>query len=269
MACHVEHGGYGHMSIGALPQIVIVHGAGGAIGAAVAQKFATRGARLFLAGRHVDAVEATAERLRASTSVPVDVAEVDASDERAVNAHTDAVLAEAGRLDVLLNAVGIPLVQGVPLLEISLDDVLAPSQAWLRTQFLTARAAARHMTRQGSGTILTLSASPARASIAGVGGFAAACAAVEALTRTFAAEVGPAGVRVVCLRPQRILETIGDTPDLPMPIDEFTEFLASLTTSRSLPTLAEVASMAVFLAEGGARSMNGAVVNLTCGMSPD
>lgn len=248
---------------------VVIHGAGGAIGAAVAEGFARRDAELFLAGRHVDAVEVTADRVRAVTSAPVHVAEVDAYDPTAVDAHTGSVVDAVGRVDVMLNAAGIPLVQGVPLLEMSLEDVLAPATTWLRTQFLTTRAAARRMVPQGSGTILTLSASPARMSIAGVGGFAAACSAVEALTRTFAAEVGPSGVRVVCLRPQRIRDTLGDTPDLPMPVDEFARFLESLTTSGSLPTLADVAGMAVFLAEGGARAMNGAVVNLTCGMSPD
>lgn len=257
------------MATGAHPQKVVIHGAGGAIGAAVAEEFARRGAELFLAGRHAEAVDATAGRVRALASAPVHVAEVDAYDEAAVNSHTEAVVAAAGGLDVMLNAAGIPLVQGVPLLDISLDDALAPATSWLRTQFLTTRAAARQMTSQGSGTILTLSASPARMSIAGVGGFAAACAAVEALTRTFAAEVGPSGVRVVCLRPQRILDTLGDTPDLPMPVDEFAQFLESLTSSKSLPTLADVAEMAVYLAEGGAQAMNGAVVNLTCGMSPD
>lgn len=114
-----------------------------------------------------------------------------------------------------------------------------------------------------------LSASPAKVALAGVGGFAAACSAVEAITRTLAAEVGPSGVRVVCLRPQRILDTLGTVPDLPMPVEEFTTFLTSLTTSRSLPTLADVADTAVFLADGGAQAMNGAVVNLTCGMSSD
>ena len=250
-------------------QKVIIHGAGGAIGAAVAEEFARRGAELFIAGHRAGAVDATADRVRALSSAPVHVAQVDAYDQPAVNAHADEVMAAAGRIDVMLNAASIPLVQGVPLLEISLDDVLDPATSWLRTQFITTQAAARHMVEQGSGTILTLSASPARMSIAGVGGFAAACSAVEALTRTFAAEVGRSGVRVVCLRPQRILDTVGAIPDLPMPIDEFVPFLESLTTSGSLPTLADVAQTAVFLAEGGARSMNGAVVNLTCGMSAD
>lgn len=251
------------------PLTVVIHGAGGAIGSATAAAFAARGAHLHLAGHRAESVEPVAARARdlGAASVTVDV--VDAYSEEAVDAHAAEVVRERGGIDVMLNAAGIPLVQGVSLLEVSLTDVLDPATSWLRTQFLTSRAAARHMTDRGSGTILTLSASPARMSLAGVAGFAAACAAVEALTRTFAAEVGPSGVRVVCIRPQRIADTIGSIPDLPMPIDDFTAFLEGLTTSRSLPTLADVASTAVFLAEGGARSMNGAVVNLTCGMSAD
>ena len=257
------------MSTSVSSQKVVIHGAGGAIGSAVADVFARGGAELFLAGHRVGPVEMTADRVRDLSSSPVHVAQVDAYDQQAVAAHADEVMAAAGGIDVMLNAVSIPLVQGVPLLEISLQDVLDPATAWLRTQFITTQAAARHMVPQGSGTILTLSASPARMSIAGVGGFAAACSAVEALTRTFAAEVGRSGVRVVCLRPQRILDTVGSIPDLPMPVDEFVPFLESLTTSGSLPTLADVAQAAVFLAGGGARSMNGAVLNLTCGMSAD
>lgn len=250
-------------------QKVIIHGAGGAIGSAVARQFARRGAELFLAGHRAASVEATAARVRALSSAPVHVEVVDAYDQAAVSAHADAVTESVGRLDVMLNAVSIPLVQGVPLLEMTLDDLLDPATCWLRTQFITAQAAARHMVAHGDGTILMLSASPARMSIAGVGGFAAACSAVEALTRTFAAEVGRSGVRVVCLRPQRIRDTVGSIPDLPMPVEDFVPFLESLTTSGSLPSLADVAATAVFLAEGGARSMNGAVVNLTCGMSVD
>ncbi|MCC3290681.1 MULTISPECIES: SDR family NAD(P)-dependent oxidoreductase [unclassified Arthrobacter] len=248
---------------------VIIHGAGGAIGGAVAEEFARRGAELFLAGHRLDSVNATADRIRALGGGPVHAAQVDASDPAAVDAHADAVVDAAGRIDAVLNAAGLPAVQGVPLLDMSVDDVVAPAAGWLRTQFITSRSAAVHMVSRGSGTVLMLSASPARVSIAGVGGFAAACAAVEALTRTLAAELGSSGVRVVCLRPQRILETIGSIPDLPMAPHEFTRFLESLTTTGTLPTLGEVAKAAVFLAEGGAGSMNGAVLNLTCGMSVD
>lgn len=248
---------------------VVIHGAGGAIGGAVAAEFARRGARLFLAGRRLTSVESTAKRLRGISDVPIQVTEVNAGDAVAVAGHASHVAATAGGIDVVFNAVSIPLEQGVPLLDMTVDEVVDPAKHWLRTQFLTSQAAARHMVPQGSGTILTLSASPARVAIAGVGGFAAACAAVEALTRTLAAEVGPAGVRAVCIRPQRIADTIEGTSDLPLAVEEFRHFLESLTTSHTLPTLADVGRAAVFLAEGGAESMNGAVMNLTCGMSGD
>ena len=249
--------------------VVLIYGAGGAVGGAVAAAFAARGARLYLAGRTEEPLAATAERLRDPDSAPVYTRVLDSLDAGAVDSFTEDAAASAGRIDVVLNAVGIPLVQGIPLLDMPLEDVLDPLLAWPRTQFLTARAAARHMVRQHAGTVLTLSASPARMSLAGVGGFAAACAAVEALTRTFAAELGPSGVRTVCLRPQRIADTLGDTADLPMPVAEFRTFLESLTTSKTLPTLEDVARAAVFLADGGAQAMNGAVLNLTAGMSPD
>ncbi len=249
--------------------VVVIHGAGGAIGGAVAAAFAARGARLYLAGIGEDNLDHTAGRLRRLGPAPVTVSSVDVYDSAAVQAHTDEIVAQAGRIDVVLNAAGIPLVQGVPLLDMDEEDVLAPIAAWPHAQYNTSRAAARHMVPRRAGTILMLSASPARLAIAGVGGFSAACAAVEALTRTFAAELGPTGVRTVCLRPQRLADTLDDTPDLPMPVDEFRTFLESLTTSGTLPTLDEVARAAVFLAEGGAESMNGAVLNLTCGMSPD
>lgn len=247
---------------------VIIHGAGGAIGGAVAEEFARLGARLFLAGHGEASVHATAEKVRALGG-DAHSSRVDAYNRVEVDAHTNAVEDLAGRIDVMFNAVEIPRVQGVPLLEMDADDVVAPAAAWLRTQFLTARAAAGYMVPQGSGTILMLSASPARLALAGVGGFSAACAAVEALTRTFAAETGAAGVRTVCLRPHRIRETIGNTPDLPMELEDFTRFLESLTTSGTLPTLGDVARAAVFAATGGAASMNGTVLNLTGGMSPD
>ena len=74
---------------------------------------------------------------------------------------------------------------------------------------------------------------------------------------------------MVCLRPHRIRETLGNTPDLPMSMEEFTAFLESMTSTGTLPTLHDVAQTAVFLASGGAAGMNGAVLNLTSGMSPD
>jgi NAD(P)-dependent dehydrogenase (short-subunit alcohol dehydrogenase family) len=90
------------------------------------------------------------------------LAEVEALDERAVAGHADAVAADAGGIDIALNAVSFPFVHDTPLAQLAFDDVMHPIDAYLRTNLITAMAAARHMTAQRSGTILTLSAGASR-----------------------------------------------------------------------------------------------------------
>jgi 3-oxoacyl-[acyl-carrier protein] reductase len=75
-------------------------------------------------------------------------------------------------------------VQGIPLVDLSLEDFTFPITAWTRTLFLTARAAARRMVKQGSGVIVTPSAPAGLATPPLVGGFEAAGAAVQGLFRT-------------------------------------------------------------------------------------
>jgi NAD(P)-dependent dehydrogenase (short-subunit alcohol dehydrogenase family) len=167
-----------------------------------------------------------------------------------------------------MNAIGIHAVQGTPLTELALDDFAYPITTWPSSQFLTARAAARHMVTKRQGVILTLTASPARLALPGAGGFGVACAAIEALTHTLAAELGPQGVRVVCLKPHRIGDS-GATADPRSEDAEFRRSLEEMTLLKRLPTLAEVANTAVFLASDHASSITGSVANLTGGMSLD
>jgi 3-oxoacyl-[acyl-carrier protein] reductase len=245
----------------------IIHGAGGAVGGAVAKAFGREGARVFLSGRQLGPVQAVAREIVAAGG-SAEAARVDALDEQAVQRHTDQVAEQAGGIDVCFNAVGFPAVQGTPLTELALSDFAFPIGTWPATQFLTARAAARHMVRAHKGVILTITASPARLAIALTGGFGVACAAIEGLSRTLAAELSPQGVRVVCLRAHRIADS-GLVADFPMDKDEFRRFLERMTLLKRLPTLAEVANTAVFLASDHAAAMTGAVANLTCGMSVD
>jgi 3-oxoacyl-[acyl-carrier protein] reductase len=249
-------------------KVCMIHGAGGAIGGAVARTFAREGASLFLSGRNRASVEAVAHEIVAAGG-RAEAAQVDAFDEGAVEKHTAIVVDKTGRIDAVLNAVGTKVVQGVPLIDLGLADFAAPIANWTTTQFLTARAAARHMVQKRSGVILTLSASPARLALASTSGFGVACAAVEGLTRTLAAELGPQGVRVVCIRPHRIGDTLGPDPDFPLSRDEFRSLIENMTLLKRLPTLDEVAKTAAFLASDGAAAMTGTVVNLTCGMSVD
>ena len=106
-------------------------------------------------------------------------------------------MSAAGSLDVSCNAISLAAVQGIPLVELPLEDFMTPITLAARTHFVTATAAARRMTAQGSGVIVMLSSSAARESRHRMGGFNLACASIEALTRSLAGEVGRDGVRVV------------------------------------------------------------------------
>jgi len=249
-------------------KVAVIYGGGGAIGSAVARAFAHEGAKVFLSGRDLASVEAVAKDIVAAGG-EAQASRVDALDEDAVEQSTANVAKKTGRIDVVLNAIGFKAVQGVPLIDLGREDFTSPIAIWTTTQFLTARAAARHMVQRRSGVILTLSASPARVAISSTGGFGVACAEIEGLSRTLAAELSPQGVRVVCLRPHRIGDTLRADPDLPMGQDEFRSFIENMTLLKRLPTLADVASTAAFLASDSAAAMSGAVANLTCGMSVD
>src|SRR5262245_9826003 len=92
--------------------------------------------------------------------------------------------------------------KGVPLVDLALEDFSAPITSWSQTVFLTSRGAARRMSRQGSGVILTVQ--PPAAGTAFASGFGAAVAAVQSVASTLAAEVGPQGVRVLILQPNAL-----------------------------------------------------------------
>jgi 3-oxoacyl-[acyl-carrier protein] reductase len=189
----------------------IVYGGGGLIGGAVARAFAREGARVFLAGRTPATLDAVAGDISAAGGM-VETARVDALDERSVEEHVGAVVARAGSIDVSFNAMGIRgELQGTPLVAISQEDFAAPILTGATGQFLTARAAARRMLEQRSGAILLLTATATWSQAAlrmpiPMGGFGVACAAIEGLARSLAGELGPRGIRVVCLRSEGVAE---------------------------------------------------------------
>jgi NAD(P)-dependent dehydrogenase (short-subunit alcohol dehydrogenase family) len=188
-------------------KIAIVYGGGGVIGGEIARTFAREGARVHVAGRTAEKLEKVVTAIRtAGGNAYADV--LDVLDAAATARHADAVVRECGRVDVALSAVGFMHVQGKPLLELSLEEYEKPVAEFGRAQFSVAKAVAPQMAKQGSGAILFISTPGAVRAYEGVLGFATACAALEGFTRQLAGELGPSGVRVVCLRPDAIPETL-------------------------------------------------------------
>jgi NAD(P)-dependent dehydrogenase (short-subunit alcohol dehydrogenase family) len=258
-------------------KVAVIYGAGGAIGSAVARAFASEGANIFLTGRHLAPVEVVAKDI-VSAGGSAEAAEVDALDEQAMDKHLQSVIDNAGRVDISFNAVGIPnaKILGLPLTELDVEQFSLPITTLVRSYFLTARLAARHMVPNKSGVIMTVTATHSRTGIPLVGGYGPAQAAKEALTRDLSAELAPQGIRVVGLRPYAMPEsrTIKDAFEprakaSGMTWEQWQEMLASTTHSRRLMTLEEMANMAVFMASDKASGMTGTTVNLTMGRLDD
>jgi NAD(P)-dependent dehydrogenase (short-subunit alcohol dehydrogenase family) len=251
----------------------IIYGAGGGVGSALAQAFAREGASVFLAGRTLSKLDAVAQAVSDSGGV-AQTTQVDVLDEQAVEAFTDTVVRSAGSIDVCINVANFadPGGLGKPLVELSLESFANPVTNYTRAYFLTTRAAARHMVAKRSGVILTLTAILARVPVPSFGGLAPAWAVLEALTRSFAVELGPQGIRVVGIRSDAIPETAvvrnaysSRASLLGLTREEIQAQTESLTLLRRLPTLTEVTNTAVFLASDQASAMTATVANLSCG----
>ncbi len=239
----------------------VIYGGGGGIGAAVAHAFAREGARVFLAGRTIETLESVAEKIH-SDGGSTETARVDALDEKAVDEHADSVVEKAGSLDVSFNLISVGDVQGTPLAEMPPEDFEKPIMTAMRTQFLTSRAAAKYMIRQGSGVILFFGGDGEPIRNYYIGGFQIALAAVESMRRQLATELGPHGIRCVSLRTGGVPETI---PESFAGREAITESLVEPTMLGRTATLDDVGNVAAFVASDKARSMTAATANISCG----
>jgi len=253
----------------------VIYGGGGSVGGGVARAFAREGAKVFLAGRTPATLDHVAEEISAAGGV-AETAQLDALDEKAVDDYADALAERVRGIDVSFNAISHGDIHGTPLIEMPFDDFAQPITTALRAQFLTARAAARHMVKRGSGVIMSITASTARMSIPNVGGTGVTFDAIESLCRQWACELGPRGIRVVWLHTTGIPEAIDDSGNLfpdygtgeAMTREELIAWLQPKTMLNRLTSLAEVGNVAAFMASDQASAMTAVAANVTCGSVP-
>jgi 3-oxoacyl-[acyl-carrier protein] reductase len=177
-------------------------------------------------------------------------------------------LDKAGSLDVSFNLINIQDRQGTPLVEMDAADFVRPVNTAMVTQFLTATTAGRVMRKQRSGVILSLTATPGGIGYPLVGGFGPACCAIEAFSRNLAAELGPAGVRVVNLR------SAGSPDSRPFreamdqggqEVKHFFDKIQQDTMLKKLPLMQDIANAAVFLASDSADKITGVTLDISAG----
>jgi 3-oxoacyl-[acyl-carrier protein] reductase len=259
-------------------KIAVIYGAGGDVGAAVAKEFAAQGARLFLSGRTQSRVQTVADAISTDGQTATAV-ELDALDEDAVNHHVDQVVDTAGRVDIVFNATGPqPTEYGnaTSTMDLPVEKFMLPVTRIVESTFITARSAARHMLRQGSGVLIFLSATVSRGVAPNTSAISTAYGAVESLTRSLALDLGPRGVRVVCVRTMGMPETrtMQQTYEMGgkamgLPKEKMAEIITSRALLRRSPSLIDTTKLISFLASDEARAMTGAIVNSSCGQVLD
>jgi 3-oxoacyl-[acyl-carrier protein] reductase len=239
----------------------VIYGGSGSIGGAVARALAAEGAHVALAARTQATLDAAADDIRAAGG-SAETALVDAYDEAQVDAFADDVAERHGGIDVSFCAVSQRSVHGTPMHEMALEDFRDEIVEMVTTQFLTMRAAARHMVRGDGGTILLFGGDGEPLRDYHIGGTQVAFTAVEQMRRQLAVEAGRQGVRVVSLRTGGIPASIpGDGEQA----QAFRDSFAAATTLGRPATLEDVGRVAAFVASDHARSMTGATVNVSCG----
>lgn len=234
-------------------KVAIVTGAGSGLGLAIARRFAREGACVIVADINKNAIGPTVEELRASGSDAIGF-HVDVTKRDEIAALVEHVIAERGRIDILINNAGITRYRPfATMIDEDWDLVLSVD---LKSVFFCAQAVAPHMIRQGYGKIVNMSsshgtgASPSftAGSPGGSSAYASAKAAVIQLTKTLARELGPHSINVNCVAPGFILTQLHSTTRTPEQIKVHIELRKEMAVLKRTGTPDELANAVLFLA---------------------
>ncbi|MFF5289410.1 SDR family NAD(P)-dependent oxidoreductase [Paractinoplanes globisporus] len=235
-------------------KIALVTGATGGIGGATARLLAARGARVVASGRDAQRGEALVKEITEAGGTARFVA-ADLTDVASLRRLAD----EAGDVDILVNNAALfPIAATTEQEPDRLDEAFAAN---VRAPYLLVAALAPAMAAKGSGSIVNVSTMAARIGMPGLSTYSATKAALEALTRTWAAEFSPAGVRVNTVSPG---PTRTDMVMLSMG-EEGAAQVAGTTLLKRLADPGEIAEVIGFLASDRAGFMTGATVAVDAG----
>ncbi|TGR18828.1 MULTISPECIES: 3-oxoacyl-ACP reductase family protein [unclassified Mesorhizobium] len=253
-------------------KIAIVTGGASGIGKAISDLFAAEGAAVILADKNEDAIPEAIESIkqaggRASGSA-VDVTQRDQLAE-----FMDKVVAQYGRIDILINNAGVSRYR--PFATTTSEDWDIVLDVDLKGVFFCTQAVAPHMVRQNYGRVVNISsalgtgAAPHKTagSPGGSAAYASAKAGVIMLTKTLARELGPSGVTVNCVAPGSFLTPFSASTRTPEEVQEHMQHRKNTVVLGRLGTLQELAAPVLFLASDDSSYVTGQTLFVDGGRS--
>lgn len=242
-------------------RVVIITGGAGGMGSLAAIEFAKEGAKVVIVDVDVTGINKVVEEITRQGGEALGI-ECDVSKADEVKAMVDKVISTYGRVDVLVNFVGI-LGRVAPLWELSEDEWNRVLEVNLKGVFLICREVIKYMINQRSGKVVNVSSVAGKDPNPYMAPYNASKAGVIALTRTLALEVAQYGINVNCVVPG-----ITDTRFLNQLGDEAKQRSASLVPLGRLGKPEEIVRVVLFLASDEASFVTGAAWNVTGGRCP-
>jgi D-threitol dehydrogenase (NAD+) len=236
------------LSFGLDGKVALVTGGASGIGAAIVDTFVAKGARVAVVDLDGDAAaKKAAEHGGLASGYGCDV-----TDPSAVDAAVDAVLAEYGHIDILVNSAGVAILAPAEDLTVSAFDTTISVN--LKGTFLVCQAVGRRLLAQGSGKIINLASQAASVALDQHAAYCASKFAVVGLSKVLASEWAGRGVTVNTVSPTVVLTELGRKAWEGPKGDALK---AQIPTGRfALPE--EIAATALFLASSAADMINGA-----------
>ncbi|MFC8824424.1 SDR family NAD(P)-dependent oxidoreductase [Streptomyces sp. NPDC057137] len=235
-------------------KVALITGSTGGIGSETARMIAASGAHVVITGRNPERGAATVKSISeaggSARFVPADLTDL---------ASLRRLAGEAGDVDILVNNAAI--FPGGPTTSQDVETFDTALAANIRAPYFLTAALAPGMVARGSGSIINISTMAVQVGMAGLSVYAATKAALESLTRTWAAEFSPAGVRVntVAPGPTRTDMVIGSMGE------EGAQQVAKTTLLGRLATPREIAEVIHFLATERAAYVTGATIATDAG----
>jgi len=249
-------------------KVAVVTGAGRGIGRAIALAMAQHGADVVIADLNREETLRTIE-MGSSTKRKLLYKETDVTESADVDNLVKMVIEQFGKIDIFVNNAGVSSIGRI--WEISEEDFDRNYRVNTLGVFLCSKAVAPIMIKQGSGNIINIASRAGKVAVEFQGHYGATKAAVLLLTRNFASELAPYGIRVNAICPGKVDsgmlrgEWEYEVPLRGKSVDEIEKDVLERIPMGRLVKPEEVAKVAVFLASDYSSGMTGQSINVSCG----